>query len=185
MIPHPNILQIEQCALVIIDVQEAFRPVIGDFDAVARRIAIITQGARLLDVPIFVTEQSPAKLGRTAKEILQILPETVRIHEKTAFSSCGCGGFVDDLPAARRQLLLAGLESHICVNQTAHDLIASGHQVHLLFDCIMSRTTENKNIGIDKMRAAGALLASTEMALFEMMRDATHPQFRAIQKLVK
>ncbi len=84
-----------------------------------------------------------------------------------------------------RQVLLCGIEAHVCVNQTAHDLLALGLQVHLLSDCVSSRSAQNKQVGLDKMKQSGALPSSTEMALFELMRDARHEQFKAIQKLIK
>jgi len=183
---HQNTLILTQSALTIIDMQEAFREKISDFSDVAERIATMVKAARLLNLPIIVTEQYPKGLGHTAKEILEVLPDSIEIIEKTTFSSCGVQPFQSQLNAnGAKQVLVCGLEAHICVNQTVHDLIAAGFQVHLLTDCITSRRKKNRKIALRKMELAGAIPSSIEMAVFEMMRDAKHEQFKAIQGLVK
>ncbi|HJQ34121.1 MAG TPA: hydrolase [Pyrinomonadaceae bacterium] len=183
---HENTLELGRAALAVIDVQESFRPHIPDFGGLAARVALVTRAVRLLGVPVVVTEQYPKGLGRTVDEIRAALPEEFEPIEKTAFSSCGAQTFVARLEeAGARQVLLCGIEAHVCVNQTAHDLLARGYQVHLLTDCISSRTAENRQAGLDKMQRSGALPSSTELALFELMRDARHEQFKAIQKLIK
>ena len=183
---HENTLDPGRTALAVIDVQEAFRPHIPDFAEVAARCALVAQAARLLGLPVVVTEQYPKGLGRTAAEIAAALPEGFEPVEKTAFSSCGAQAFVARLiESGARQVMLCGIEAHVCVNQTAHDLLARGYQVHLLADCISSRTDQNRQAGLDKMLRSGALPSSTELALFELMRDARHEQFKAIQKLIK
>jgi nicotinamidase-related amidase len=183
---HENTLELGQAALVIIDMQESFRAAISDFAEVAARCALVAHAAQLLGLPVVVTEQYPKGLGRTAGEIRAVLPEGLEPVEKTAFSSCGAQEFVARLDStAARQVLVCGIEAHICVNQTAHDLLARGFQVHLLSDCITARSEQNRRAGLDKMRHSGALPSSTEMALFELMRDARHEQFKAIQRLIK
>ena len=183
---HPNTLDAARTALVIIDMQEAFRQSIADFAATAARITTVARGAQLLGVPVIVTEQYPKGLGRTAEDIRAVLPAANEVIEKTAFSSCGAGEFVARLDATgARQVLVCGIEAHVCVNQTTHDLLARGFQVHLLADCITARAASNRDAGLAKMQASGALLTSVEMALFELMRDAQHEQFKAIQKLIK
>ena len=184
--PHENTLDLKRTALAVIDVQEAFRRHIPDFAALAARCALVAHAARLLGVPVVVTEQYPKGLGRTAAEVSAVLPEGFEPVEKTAFSSCGAQEFVARLEAAgARQVLLCGIEAHVCVNQTAHDLLARGYQVHLLADCVSSRTEQSRQTGLDKMHRSGALPSSTELALFELLRDARHEQFKAIQKLIK
>ena len=185
-IGHPLTLQAQTAALVICDLQEAFRPVTVGFDAVVARVVKLVEGMKLLGVPILVTEQSPQKLGRIVSPILEKLPADVKIVDKSAFSCCGASQFTDQLEEARAsQIVLCGLETHICVNQTAQDLIARGHQVHLLLDCVTSRTEASRLVGIDKMRLAGVVPCNFEMAMFELMQDAKHEQFKAVQKLVK
>ena len=184
--PHENTLDARRAALAVIDVQEAFRQHIPDFTEVAARCALVAHAARLLGVPVIVTEQYPKGLGRTAPEITAVLPDGFEPVEKTAFSSCGAQGFVSRLEAAgARQILLCGIEAHVCVNQTAHDLLARGYQVHVLTDCVSARAEQNRRVGLDKMFRSGALPSSTELALFELMRDARHEQFKAIQRLIK
>jgi len=183
---HENTLDAAQTALVIIDMQEAFRSSISDFAETSARVALMAHAAQLLRLPVVVTEQYPKGLGRTAGEIRSVLPESLVPIEKTAFSSCGAHEFIAELERVRaRQILICGIEAHVCVNQTAHDLLARGYQVHLLTECITARAAHNKEIGLGKMRASGALLSSIEMALFELMRDATHEQFKSVQKLIK
>ncbi len=183
---HKNTLDPTQTALAIIDMQEAFRSKISDFAEMAARIALVAHAAQLLNVPIIVTEQYPRGLGHTVGEIKAVLPSTLEVIEKTAFSSCGAQAFGADLERAGvRHVALCGIEAHVCVNQTAHDLLARGYQVHLLTDCITARTAHNKEVGFAKMQQSGALASSTEMALFELLRDARHEQFKAIQKLIK
>jgi nicotinamidase-related amidase len=183
---HQNTLELTRSALVVIDMQERFRTKIEDFTATAARIAVMVQAARLLDLPILVTEQYPKGLGHTTQEILDALPDSVRIVEKTTFSSCGVQQFQSQLErASPRHVLVCGIEAHICVNQTAHDLLARGFKVHLLNDCITSRDPGNKQTALEKMQMSGAIPSSMEMALFELMRDAGHEQFRAIQGLIK
>ena len=183
---HPNTLDAGQTALVVIDMQESFRQAISDFVETAARIALVAHAARLLHVPVVVTEQYPKGLGRTAEEIRAALPADFEPVEKTAFSSCGAGEFVARLQrTGARHIILCGIEAHICVNQTAHDLLARGYRVHLLTDCITARAAHDKHVGLHKMQQSGALPSSIELALFELMRDAKHEQFKAIQKLIK
>lgn len=183
---HRNILKKDQTALVVIDMQEAFRASIGDFGQITSRIAKAVQGFQILEVPLIVTEQYPKGLGRTAPEILEVLPENFEIVEKTAFSSCGSQAFLDELEKSNaKQVVICGIEAHICVNQTAHDLLEKGFEVHLLQDCVSSRFDYNKFAGIRKMQISGVIPSSVEMSLFELMKDSKHEQFKAIQRLIK
>jgi len=183
---HAHTLDPARTALVVIDMQESFRTVIADFATTAAHIARAVTGAQLLHVPILVTEQYPKGLGHTAAEVRAALPAGLEPIEKTAFSSCGAQEFVAQLEqTGARQVVVCGIEAHICVNQTTHDLLARGFQVHLLTDCITARTAANRQLGLAKMQASGALPSSTELALFELLRDARHEQFKAVQKLIK
>lgn len=184
--PHPQILDQSKAVLVVVDVQEAFRSVINDFAMIASSISTAVRGFQILDVPIFVTEQYPKGLGRTAEEIQLVLPDDFEVIEKTAFSSCGSDLFLEKLSAANaKQIILCGLETHVCVNQTAHDLLDRGFDVHLLTDCVGSRFEQDKKAGIAKMNSSGVVTSSMEMALFELMRDAKHEKFKEIQALIE
>lgn len=184
--PHPKILDRNKTALVVVDFQEAFRSPINDFAQVASRISTVVRGFQILDLPIIITEQYPKGLGRTAEEILFSLPPDFEFVEKTAFSSCGAKSFMEKLQASgATQIVLCGLETHICINQTAHDLLNENYEVHLLNDCVSSRFTQDKEVALKKMRQNGVVPSSVEMALFELMRDAKHEQFKAIQELIR
>jgi nicotinamidase-related amidase len=183
---HKNTLDAGQTALAIIDMQEGFRSVISDFAETAARIALVAHAARLLNIPIIITEQYPKGLGHTANEIKAVLPSNLEVIEKTAFSSCGAQAFEAELERSRAvHVLICGIEAHICVNQTTHDLLERGYRVHLLTDCITARTAQNKQTGLAKMQQSGAIPSSIELALFELIRDAKHEQFKAIQRLIK
>lgn len=183
---HPNTLKLEDTAVLIVDVQEAFRQSIPDFAQLAKKLAVFVQGAKSLSLPIIVTEQYPKGLGRTAAEITAVLPTDFDLIEKTTFSSSGSMSFAEKLQTLnRRQIIVAGIEAHICVNQTVHDLLYQDYQVHLLGDGVSSRAEQNKLIAVAKMQQSGAIISSVEMALFEIMRDARHGQFKAIQKLIR
>lgn len=184
--PHPNILDQTKTALVVIDVQEAFRSPINDFAQIAARTSLVVRGFQILGLPIIITEQYPKGLGRTAEEILFSLPPEFEFIEKSAFSSCGASAFSEKLKATNAsQIVLCGLETHVCVNQTAHDLLSENYAVHLLTDCVSSRFTPDKETALRKMQMSGVVPSSVEMCLFELMRGAKHEQFKEIQSLIK
>ncbi len=183
---HPNLLELGKTALVVIDIQEAFRHAVNDFSLMASRASTVIRGFQVLEQPVIVTEQYPKGLGRTAEEILFSLPPDFEVMEKTTFSSCGAAAFIEKLEATgTKQVVLCGLETHVCVNQTAHDLLDRGYQVHLLTDAVASRFDADKIAGIAKMQMSGVVPSSVEMALFEMMRDSKYEKFKDIQELIK
>lgn len=181
---HKNILDSKKCTLVVIDAQEGFRPIIPDFDKTAANIAIAVRGFGLLNCPVLVTEQYPKGLGHTVEEIITVLRDGTEIIEKTSFSSCGASSFVEKLNGIE-QVIICGLETHICVSQTAHDLVDRGFQVHVLTECVCSRFDHAKAAGLAKMQMAGVIPSILEMAFFELMRDSKHEQFKAVQALIK
>ena len=183
---HPAILDSKITALVVVDVQEAFRNAIPDFAVVASRVSMAVRGFLQLGLPIVVTEQYTAGLGPTAEEIRLSLPDDYKAVEKTAFSACAAEEFIDQIEKNEiTQIVLCGLETHICVSQTAHDLLERGLRVHVLTDSVCSRFEHDKQAGLAKMQAAGVVPSSVEMALFELLRDSSHDQFKEIQKLIK
>jgi nicotinamidase-related amidase len=175
-----GVLQRDRAALVVVDVQEAFRKVVGEFEAVAENVAVLVQGARRLELPVVVTEQYPAGLGATVPEVARHL-EGVERHPKTVFSACRAPGFALD---GRDQALVCGIEAHVCVNQTVADLLDRDVEVHVAADAVSSRTAGNRRLGLEKMERSGAWVTSTEMALFELLGEAGTEEFKAIQKLV-
>jgi len=177
----PAKLDRRRAALVVIDVQEAFRKAVPSFDDVARAAAALIQGAEAVDVPILVTEQYPKGLGTTVPEVADHLPENFEPIEKLCFSAPEAEGF--DL-AGRDQALVCGVEAHVCVNQTVLDLIDDGVEVHVAVDAIGSRFPESKEIGIEKARRAGAVITNVETALFELVGRAGSDEFKEIQRVV-
>ena len=151
------------------------------FAEVARAAATLVQGAEAMEIPIIVTEQYPKGLGRTAPEIADVLPEGVAPIEKVSFSAPRAEGF--DL-AGRDQALVCGIETHVCVNQTALDLLAEGVEVQVALDAVDSRSEQNKAIGLERMERAGAVVTSVETALFELLGRAGTEEFKQVQKLV-
>lgn len=183
---HSNTLDIDNSVLVVVDVQEAFRKAIPEFAEVVSRISIAIRGFQVLGRPIIVTEQYPKGLGRTAEELLLSIPEDASFIEKWTFSSYGEPFFIAELEKFEaKQVVLCGVETHVCVNQTAHDLLEAGYRVHLLTDCVASRYQHDREAGLKKMFASGVVPSSMEMALFEMMSDSRHEKFKDVQALIK
>lgn len=176
-----RLLDRTRTALVVVDVQTAFAQAIDGFADVVRQCGILVRAARELELPIVVTEQYPKGLGETVPELVEVLGDVPRLP-KLAFSSARADGF--DL-VGRDQVLLCGLETHVCVNQTVVDLLGDGVEVHVAADAVSSRTAANREIGLRKLGQAGAVLTSVEAALFELLGVAGTPEFKAIQQLVK
>jgi nicotinamidase-related amidase len=176
-----RVLDRGRAALVVVDVQEAFRPAVLDFDRVAAGTATLVQGARILGLPVVVTQQYPKGLGATVPEVAEHL-DGIEPIDKVCFSAAAADGF--DLEG-RDQALICGIESHVCVSQTAHDLLDRGVQVHVARDAVTSRTAENRELGLHKMEGAGAIVTSVETALFELLGAAGTDEFKQVQALVK
>jgi nicotinamidase-related amidase len=171
----------DRAALVVIDVQEAFRKAVPAFDDVARGTAALIRGAEAVGVPIVVTEQYPQGLGRTVGEVAEHLPGGVEPIEKVCFSASDAEGF--DL-GGRDQALVCGIEAHVCVNQTVLDLRDQDVEVHVALDAVGSRFPESKGIGIEKARRAGAVITNVETALFELVGRGGTDEFKEIQRVV-
>ena len=178
-------LNIKDPVLVVVDVQGKLAQLMYDRDALFKNIEILIKAAKILGIPILWCQQSPEALGPTVPSIAELLVDN-EPTDKACFSCCGKQKFNDALNAAGRgQVLLCGIETHICVYQTAVDLLETGKQVHLIADAVSSRTKENKRIGIDRVSAEGAKIASVEMALFELLKTAEHPKFKQVAQLIK
>jgi nicotinamidase-related amidase len=172
----------ERAALVVVDVQEAFREAIPNFDRVAAASATLVEGAEALGLPIVVSEQYPKGLGATVPEVADHLPDSVAPVEKVSFSATGADGF--DLEG-RDQALVCGIETHVCVSQTVLDLLESGIEVHVVGDAVGSRTEANRELGLHKAERSGAVLTSVETALFELLGSSDAPEFKQVQGLIK
>ena len=174
-----------RAALVVVDVQEAFRPAVLDFEQVVGNVSVLVRGAGVLGLPTLVTEQYPKGLGHTVSEVAEHLDQVDPI-EKVCFSAVQADGFSRALQDGRRdQVLLCGIETHVCVNQTAEDLLADGVEVHVVQDAVTSRTADNRALGLHKMERSGATVTSVETALFELLRQAGTPEFKEVQALIK
>lgn len=171
----------KRAALLVIDVQEAFRKAVPDFERVARASSTLLRGADALGVPVLITEQYPQGLGHTVPEVAEGLPEGVEPLEKVCFSAPEAEGF--DLEG-RDQALVCGIEAHVCVSQTVLDLLERGVEVHVVRDGVASRFAENEQVGLEKARHAGAVITSVETALFELVGRAGTDEFKRVQKLV-
>lgn len=178
-------LKIDDTALILVDVQGKLASIMHDSEELLANLSKLVQGANLLDVPIIWLEQYPKGLGPTADVLQEHLVENEPIA-KMSFSAYGNETFSDQLRAVKRDnVLVAGIESHICVYQTVRDLLHANLNVEVVVDCISSRTQSNCEIGINKMTELGAKQTSVEMALFELLGTAEHPKFREVSKLIK
>jgi nicotinamidase-related amidase len=183
---HPALLRREETGLILVDVQEAFRPVIDRFDEVVANCGLLAEGFGVLGRPVLVSEQYPKGLGHTVPELAERLPEGAKVVEKVRFSACGVDAFEEALAdAGCRSWVVAGIETHVCVNQTVHDLLQRGFGAQVAADAVSSRTARNTALGLEKMTAAGAGTTSAEMALFEMLEQAGSDEFKQISRLVR
>jgi len=178
-------LDIKNCCLAVVDVQGKLAQLMHGKDALFKNIQILIQAAQILEIPILWCQQVPDALGPTIPEIAELLTD-VEPTNKAAFSCCGTDQFISKLnESSRNQALLCGIEAHICVYQTAVDLLGKGFKVDVVADAVSSRTLDNKQIALSRLAAEGASITSVEMALFELLRTAEHPEFRQIAKLIK
>jgi nicotinamidase-related amidase len=171
------LLQRDRAALVVVDVQEGFRPY-ASFAGVAASCAKLLAAARILGVPALVSEQYPKGLGHSAPELG--LQDEPRI-EKTVFSAVRADGFDLD---ERSQAIVCGIEAHVCVSQTVHDLLERGVEVHMPADAVGSRHQIDYDRGLERLERAGAIVSTVEGSLFELLQRAGTPEFKAIQKLI-
>ena len=171
--------------LIMIDFQGNLARAMVDKENLFANSAKLIQGFKALNLPIMVTEQIPEKLGSTIPQLLAELGGVQPIAKQT-FSCWADASFHDQLESlSRRHVVLTGIECHVCVYQTALDLMANGYTVHLVADAVSSRTSENREVGIQAIKSAGAQITSTEMVLFELLGTATDPKAKEIFKIVK
>jgi nicotinamidase-related amidase len=175
----------ENTVLLVIDVQGKLAQLMHNKEALFDSLQRVIKGIQALDIPIVWIEQNPKGLGPTIPQVAQLLKDYKPV-EKYSFSCCGNTGFMEALNAAgRSQVLVTGIETHICVYQTVMDLLDLNYEVQVVIDAVSSRTPENKQLALDKMQAAGASLTSTEMALFELLQVAEGEAFKEILQIVK
>ena len=180
-------LEAEQCALIVVDMQEKLLPPIWEKECLVRNVQLLIRMAGILKIPALVTTQYAKGLGNTVPSIADLLQESPPI-DKTMFSCFGSDVFcsmLKRLPGQRTTVLLCGMEAHICVMQTALGALREGYLVHVASDAASSRTELNWRIGLDRMRAAGAILSSTEMMIYELLRSSGAPAFRELLPFLK
>jgi len=182
---HPNLLDQKTTALVVVDIQEAFRNVIPDFTVVASRASTAVQGCQILDVPILVTEQYPKGLGPTLAPVATQLPSPP--IEKLDFSALDEPRVAHALvaPTRPRAVIVTGMEAHVCVFQTARDLATRGYATYVVDDAVASRKEDNRLAGLSLAERAGAIRTVTETIVFDWVRRAEGDTFKAISKLVR
>jgi nicotinamidase-related amidase len=177
----------DQCALIVIDIQGKLLPPIFQKEHLVRNAQLLIRAAGILKIPALVTTQYAKGLGDTVPEVASLLPESQPI-DKQLFSCFGSDVFctlLKRLPGKRNTVLLCGMESHICVAQTALAALREGYVVHVASDAVSSRTEWNWTIGLDRMRAAGAVISSTEMMIYELMRSSGSPAFKELLPYLK
>lgn len=183
MIPS---LQTENTQLLIIDIQGKLADIVVDSETVLKNTETLIKSARILNLPIVWVEQNPEGLGRTHENLKTLLEEQKEMLPKHTFSAFKNENIRKQIAVnARKQILVCGVEAHVCVYQTAMDLLNENYEVHLITDAVSSRTEKSRELGIAKMCKFGAVESSTEMALFELMKTHQHSNFREILKLIK
>jgi nicotinamidase-related amidase len=169
--------------LVVVDVQDKLLAKVPTGPALVRNVGFLLDAANLLGVPAVATEQYPKGLGPTTPELARRLPPD--LPPKTAFSCCGAAGFLADLrDRGRTHVVLAGMETHVCVLQTALDLLEAGFTVFLPVDALASRSAIDHDTAVHRLERAGAVPTTAEAVAFEWVGDAAHPQFKAVSRLV-
>lgn len=178
-------LEIDQCCLVVVDIQGKLAQLMADKETLFRNARILIEAARILEIPILWCQQAPQSLGPTVPEIAELLTGVEPI-DKASFSCVGHEPFNVKLETlARKQVVLCGIETHVCIYQTAMDLLAQDYDVTVVADAVSSRTPQNRQIALARLATEGAAVACTEMVLFELLKTAQHPQFKPIARLVK
>jgi nicotinamidase-related amidase len=180
-------LEADQCVLMVIDIQEKLLPPMFQKEQLLRNAQLLIRAAGTLKIPALVSTQYAKGLGGTVPEVASLLTGTEAV-DKTLFSCFGSDVFcsvLKRLPGKRNALLLCGMESHICVTQTALGALREGYLVHVASDAVASRTEWNWKIGLERMRAAGAVISSTEMVIYELMRTSSSSAFKELLPYLK
>ena len=185
MLRHPVLLDRDRTGLLVVDIQEKILAVTSRSKQVVENAVKLIKGFKILERPIFITEQYPEGLGNTVDPVKKVLEEA-EIHQKLTFSCCGIEGLTRQIRTQKiDQLVLCGIESHVCVLQTAIDLKEAGYTPVVVMDCISSRKLDNVDLAAERFRHEGIMMTSYESILFELTRSAGAPEFKAISKLVK
>ncbi len=184
MTDRGGLMRREASRLLLVDMQERLVPAIAGYDAVERNCLRLLQACRILEIPVTVSEQSPAGLGPTVPPLAAAAGDAPRF-EKLEFSCLRDTALAAHLAADARDIVLCGLEAHVCVLQTAFDLLARGRRCFVVADAVGSRTEDNKQAGLRRLEQAGAQIVTTEMALFEWLERAGTPAFKEVSRLIR
>mgnify|MGYP001027959046 CR=1 FL=1 len=183
--PRRGLIQREGSVLVVIDLQEKLLPHIAEKDEISKNIEKLVRFAKIMRIPIVMTEQYPKGLGPTILGVKQLVPETEPI-EKVEFSCFGSERFTEALARLKaRTLIIAGIEAHICVTQTAIEAVSNGYEAYVVSDGVSSRRLDDKATALERMRQSGVTIASTEMLMYELLEKAGTPEFKAALEMVK
>ncbi len=178
-------LEVNNTVLAIVDVQGKLATLMTDRETLYKNLIAITAGAKALGLPVLWMEQIPEKLGSTIPEVSELLTDQQPMAKST-FSCCGSKEFTRSLvDSGRRQVLVVGIEAHVCVYQTAMELAEQGYDVQVVADAVSSRLESNRDRALDKMTRYNIELTTTEMALFELMKTADTEEFRTVAKLIR
>lgn len=174
----------KKSVVVVIDIQGRLADVVAESETLFKEVTQLLNISTTLEIPTLATEQIPEKLGATRSELSKLLTDAT-IIPKTSFSCCGERSFMDALKALnRKQVVLCGIESHICLLQTAIELLEKDFEVFVVEAAVSSRDPQNKKLAIQRMRQAGAKIVSNEMLMFEWLRDATNPAFKSVRSFL-
>ena len=181
-----TILNIEDSVVIIIDVQEKLLNAVFNKTSLEKKAVTIANSAKILGIPVIVTEQYPKGLGATVESLKEVLPENAQYFEKTAFSALENKEVLEALKnSGKKQVVIFGIETHICVSQTTNALVQEGFEVSVIRDACGSRSELEYSAGLGRMKDNGAHVLTTEIALFEWLKGAKHPNFKEVQMLIK
>lgn len=184
---NPLLTRAQDSHLVVMDVQQKLTAVMpnGVRERVTARITVLLTAAKTLGLPIIITEQYPKGLGQTELVLTEQLDETVPVIEKTAFSAMRAEGFAQHIEqSGRKQIVLMGMETHICILQTALDMQAAGYQVFVVEDAVSSRSKANQYNALQRLRRSGVIITNVESVFFEWLEDASRAEFKTLAKLI-
>jgi len=178
-------LELDDTVLTIIDIQGNLAHAMHEKESLFKSVKQLIKGFTAFEIPIILTEQNPKGLGSTLPEIMELLPNVTTIP-KMSFNCCDEKAFMESINTlGKRQVVIAGIESHICVYQTSAALLEMGYGVHVVADAVASRFSDNRKLALKKMERMGAIMTGVEMVLFELLKTAEHEKFREIVKIIK
>lgn len=185
---YPDLCDAATSALLVVDIQTTLTVAMSDQEAqqMLNNTRVLVEAADQLEIPVFLTEQYPKGLGRTDDTILEKLPETGNKYEKTGFSACAANGLVSALKeSACKQVVIVGQETHVCIAQTAFELLENGYRVFVVEDAVCSRKQSHKFFALERMLQVGIVVTNYESVMFEWLRDASHPKFKILSKMIR